>query len=292
MIIANPIYDIVFKKLMENLDIARGILECILNTSIEQLDFASQEFTTPSPTGDHLLTYFRLDFKARIVTAEGSKNVLIELQKGKLPTDVDRFRAYLAEEYRSLSEVREADGEVHRRGLPIITIYFFGYPIDSRLPGAFKIDRHYLDLITGEELNMRSDVMERLTHDAYAVQITRLGDQQRNAVEELLAIFRQDHPVDETGHTLIVEEDRPHSELVTDILYNLRRMVEKPEVKRQMAIEDEMYEAFERGLEEEMREAKKTIRELERAREEAERGRAEAEAEIARLKHLLSPNTE
>jgi len=57
MIIANPIYDIVFKRLMENLDIARGILECILNTSIEQLEFASQEFTTPSPTGDHLLTY-------------------------------------------------------------------------------------------------------------------------------------------------------------------------------------------------------------------------------------------
>ena len=310
MIIANPIYDIVLKKLMENLDIARGILECILNTRIEQLDFASQELTTTSE--EHLLTYFRMDFKARIATSEGSKNVLIEMQKGKLAMDVDRFRAYLGEEYRRLCEVREADGEVHRRGLPIITIYFFGYPIDPRLPGAFKIDRRYLDLITGEELGVRSDVMERLTHDAYVVQITRLGDQQRNAVEELLAIFRQDHPADEAGHTLIVEEDGGHSALVTDILYNLRRLVEKKEVKDQMAIEDEMYEALARGIEEETREIKIAMRELERKseelqrerqkeqrerkkeqrkREEIERKYAEAAAEIARLRQL-SANTE
>jgi hypothetical protein len=143
MIIANPIYDIVFKKLLEDLDIARGILERILDTSIEQLEFASQEFTTND--GENHLTYFRLDFKARIVTPEGSKNVLIEMQKGKLSTDVDRFRAYLAEEYRRLCDVRDADGVMQRRGLPIITIYFFGYLIDSQLPGAFKIDRHYVE---------------------------------------------------------------------------------------------------------------------------------------------------
>ncbi len=290
MIIANPIYDIVFKRLMENLDIARGILECILNTKIEQLDFASQELTTVNE--EHLLTYYRMDFKARIVTPEGSKNVLIEMQKGKLPTDVDRFRAYLGEEYRRLCEVRETDGAVQRRGLPIITIYFFGYTIDDRLPGAFKIDRHYVDLITGEELGTRCDTMERLTHDAYAVQITRLGDRQRNAVEELLAIFRQDHPGDEAGHTLIVEEDGEHSALITDILYNLRRLVEAPDVKQKMAIEDEMYEALARGIEEETREIKQAMREAERGREEAERRCAEAEAEIERLRRLIPPKTE
>ena len=292
MIIANPTYDIVFKKLMEDLHIARGILELILDTEIEQLEFASQEFTATKE--DLSLTYFRLDFKARILTKDGPKNVLIEMQKGKLSSDVDRFRTYLAEEYRRLYEVPDADGVMQRHGIPIITIYFFGYNIDTRLPAAFKIDRRYVDLITGEELGLRCDVMERLTHDAYAVQIPLLGDQQGTVMEDLLAIFRQDHPADEAGHTLIVEEDRTHSGLVNDILYNLRRLVEKPDVQRAMAIEDEMYQAL-GGIEEERRkyeEEKRKREEAERQREEAERKFMEAEAEIARLRRLLPPNTE
>jgi len=275
MLIANPTYDIVFKKLMEDLNIARGILELILATTIEQIEFASQEFTASRE--DLSLTYFRLDFKARIKTPDGAKNVLIEMQKGKLSTDIDRFRAYLAEEYRRLCEVRDAHGEVQRLGLPIITIYFFGYSIDARLPGAFKIDRRYLDLITGEELPVRCDVMERLTHDAYAVQIPRLNNQHRSAVEELLAIFRQDHYGDEAGHTLIVEGDSSKYALITDILHNLTRLVESPEVQRSMAIEDEMYAALAGGIAEKTRELNIAKREAERGRLEEKRKREEAE---------------
>ncbi len=71
-----------------------------------------------------------------------------------------------------------------------------------------------------------------------------LGDRRRNDVEKLLAIFRQDHPADEKKRTLIVEETGDQPALVTDILRNLHRLVEEPEVKRKMAAEDEMYEAL------------------------------------------------
>ena len=206
MIIANPIYDIVFKKLMEHREIARGLLERILETKISEFDFASQEHT--AATQDRQLTLFRLDFKARIKTREGWKHVLIELQKARLQSDVDRFRMYLAEEYRTISEVQTKTGRPQRKGLPIITIYFFGYTIDPRLPGAFKIERQYVDLITGEALAQRCDVMERLTHDAYVVQIRRLENQQRNEVEDILTIFRQDHPADDKGHTLAIDETK------------------------------------------------------------------------------------
>ena len=85
MIIANPIYDIVFKKLMEDHEIARGMLERILETRIEQLTFASQEHTAADDEGR--LTFFRLDFTASIYTPDGWKQVLIELQKARLETD-------------------------------------------------------------------------------------------------------------------------------------------------------------------------------------------------------------
>ena len=117
MIIANPIYDIVFKKLMEHRDIARGVLERILETKITEFDFASQEHT--AATRDRQLTFFRLDFKARIKTHEGWKHVLIELQKARLQSDVDRFRMYLAEEYRSVNEVLTKTGRLQRKDLPI-----------------------------------------------------------------------------------------------------------------------------------------------------------------------------
>ncbi len=209
------------------------------------------------------------------------------MQKGRLGSDVERFRGYLAEEYKRKCEVRETDGEVRQRGLPIITIYFFGLPIDERLPGAFKIDRRYVDLITGEELPWRCDAMERLTHDAYVVQISRLADQQRNEVEELLDIFRQDRIADAEGHMLNVDTDSPHSELVNDIIRTLGHLVAEPDIQREMSIEDEMYLAFEGSLEEKTRELKLAKQEAERGREEAERGLKEAEAEIARLRRLL-----
>ncbi len=283
MIIANPIYDIVFKKLMENLDIARGVLERILATQVDQLEFASQEFTAISEDGS--LKFYRLDYKARILTTDGWKNVLIELQKARLATDVDRFRTYLAEEYRRVCEVSQPESEPLRQGLPIITIYFFGYTIDERLPGAIKIDRRYVDLVTGEELAVRCEVMERLTHDSYAVQIPLLGATQRNEVEELLAVFRQDHPADEKRHTLIVEDDCQHSPLVELIFRTLTRLTEKPEIQQSMTQEDVMFETLEREVQAKTREIQAEIREERRLREVAE-------AEIERLQRLLQQHSE
>ena len=124
MLIANPIYDIVFKKLMENREIARGVLERILGTQVDQLDFAAQEFTAEAEDGS--LKFYRLDFKARIMTPDGWKHVLIELQKARLSSDVERFRTYLAEEYRRVCEVAQPSGEHPHRNNSIIAGHRYG----------------------------------------------------------------------------------------------------------------------------------------------------------------------
>ena len=43
VIIANPIYDIVVKYLMADLDVARGVISTIIDEEIVMLDFKSQE---------------------------------------------------------------------------------------------------------------------------------------------------------------------------------------------------------------------------------------------------------
>ena len=87
MIIANPIYDTVFKFLMEDLTIAKTLISVIIGEEIIELEVKPQEQTTFS--NKYLLTVFRLDFKAIIKTTNGVKRkVLIELQKSNNSFDI------------------------------------------------------------------------------------------------------------------------------------------------------------------------------------------------------------
>ena len=98
MLIANPIYDTVFKYLMEDSRVARLIISTIIDAEIDELVFTPRERTAHIPSLG--VTVFRLDFSAVIRTVEGERrNVLIELQKADGGDDVRRFRRYLAENY-------------------------------------------------------------------------------------------------------------------------------------------------------------------------------------------------
>ena len=73
MQIANPIYDVVFKYLMEDAKIARLLISSIIGEEIEELDFCSQEFTSDINKNriegnSGTLTVYRLDFNAKIKT--------------------------------------------------------------------------------------------------------------------------------------------------------------------------------------------------------------------------------
>ena len=69
MQIANPIYDITFKYLMENEDIAKDILSVILNENVVHVELKPQETITETRVGVRI---FRLDFKATIQKADGT----------------------------------------------------------------------------------------------------------------------------------------------------------------------------------------------------------------------------
>ena len=116
MLIANPIYDVVFKYLMEDAKVAKIMLSSIIGESISKLSFLPQEFTTEIDTQSvkktHKtgLTVYRLDFSAQIQTPEGQKQVIIELQKAKFPTDIIRFRRYLGEQFNDPRNIISKNG--------------------------------------------------------------------------------------------------------------------------------------------------------------------------------------
>ena len=91
MIIANPIYDVVFKYLLEDIDIARELLSVILNEEIITLEVNPQERS--NELTDEKIKILRFDFKAVVKNKDGElKNVLMELQKAKPSFDIIRFR--------------------------------------------------------------------------------------------------------------------------------------------------------------------------------------------------------
>ena len=69
MRIANPIYDVVFKYLMEDKALAKLLLSTILQTEITELVFRPQERITE--IGSRYLTVYRLDFAATVKNAQG-----------------------------------------------------------------------------------------------------------------------------------------------------------------------------------------------------------------------------
>ena len=76
-VIANPIYDVVFKFLMEDKKVAKILLSALLKKEILELEMRRHEYTSMEQTR---ISLFRIDFSARLHEADGSEHlVLIEL---------------------------------------------------------------------------------------------------------------------------------------------------------------------------------------------------------------------
>ena len=261
--IANPIYDVVFKYLMEDNDIAKTIISAIIDEQIESLDFLPQESTTELE--QRSLTVYRLDFSAKIITKHGDyKHVVIEIQKAKLPSDILRFRKYLGEQYRDKKNIYYIDdnGKKLKKAMPILSIYFLGHRLEKFHVPVIKILRNCIDLSTGNKLVGKEEFIESLTHDSYIIQIPELSKKIRTDLESLLQIFDQSYITDNSEHILAInEEDYPLK--YRKIIRHLHKIVADPEIKKKMDFEDEIIEDLQ-DLERNIEQKEKVIKEKEK----------------------------
>ena len=216
MVIANPIYDVVFKKMMENEKVAKFFIGTLLDETIETVEVKPQEFTYTDELAG--LAVFRLDFLATIKTTAGDlKKILIEIQKAKNQIDLMRFRNYLAEQYKKEDTIND-----EKVVLPITTIYILGFKLPEILTACIKVERNYKDLINKITLETKSDFIEKLTHDSYVVQVERITNKYSTKLDKLLSVFEQTNFVDDKK---IVKEfnhiaDLEEVILMTDILHH------------------------------------------------------------------------
>ncbi len=215
------------------------------------------------------MTVYRLDFSASIKTADGPKQVLIEIQKAKFATDIMRFRGYLGSQYsnKNNTQIDTINSHSRRIRIPIIGIYFLGHKLDNTDASIICVNRAYKDLVTGELLKEKESFIESLTHDSYVIQIPSLVQKRRNDLEKLLSIFDQSTYVDAEHHILnIKEEDYPEKH--RSLIRRLQSAILEPEMRKQMEIEDGILGEFE-DMQREIMQQRQEIAEVKRDAYEA-----------------------
>ena len=237
MVIANPIYDVVFKRLMEDNRIAKFFIGTLLEQVIESVEVQPQEFTYK----DELLgiAVFRLDYIATIKTETGElKKILIEIQKAKNLIDLMRFRNYLGEQYKKEDIVNNK-----KMILPITTIYILGFQLTEIDSACIKFERNYRDLVSKKIIDTKSDFVEKLTHDSYIVQVTRITNRYQTRLDKLLSVFEQTNFLDDSKITKEFKHDTDLAEvkIITDLLHYSGT---DPTEKKKLETEQEAWRTF------------------------------------------------
>jgi hypothetical protein len=288
MIIANPLYDVVFKYLLEDIEIARELLSTILNEPITHLEVKPQETITEGSQNN--LNVLRFDFKATIETPTGElKKVLIELQKLKQNFDIMRFRRYLGDNYKKEDDIALGDGTIAKMPLPIVTIYILGFLLNKMTNAAVKVNREYIDILTDKPIHVKEEFIELLTHDSYVIQVLSLPPETKTKLERVLQIFNPKfktsdrHKLDFTG-----DVDEP---IVQKMVSRLQRAITDEEVRHIMDVEDEIERAFARATAEKdsvIAEQVQLLNEKEQVISEKEQVISEKEQVISEKEQVIS----
>ena len=243
--IANPIYDVVFKYLMEDEQISRVLLSALLKKNIVDVKIRRHEYTN---TRKNAISFFRIDFGATVKDEDGSEHlVLIELQKTWLATETLRFRQYLALHY-SNQENMVYDKKSNRSyGLPTVAVYLLGHKVGDINEPVIYVNRSYLNSDGCVIPDSRPNAfIESLSHDSIIVQIPLLtGLKRHNKLESILRIFDQSQ-IGQTNQLLEIDMDSYSEDTDLSMIVNrLTRAAADPEMRQQMNVEEEFLSELE-----------------------------------------------
>ena len=242
--IANPIYDAVFKYLMEDNRVAKTVLSALMKKEVVEVEMRKHEYT--NGTRDKI-SMFRIDFGAKVRQEDGSlKLVLIELQKTWLETETLRFRQYLGTQYANPDNILKDDNP-NGYGIPMITVYLLGHRVgDIEEPVLYV--RHKSYDYDGKEVTkgMPDPFVESLVHDSIIVQIPYLHGRVNNRLVEVLSVFDQTNKDGKNRQVLKIDDSVYDGDTeMQHILHRLLAAASDSKLRQDMNVEDEYFSAIE-----------------------------------------------
>ena len=242
--VANPIYDSVFKFLMEDERIAKTVLSALLKKEVVSVEMRRHEH--PNVTRDNI-SMFRIDFAARVREDDGSiQMILIELQKTWLDTETLRFRRYLALQYNA-EENMQKEGKNKGYAIPMVAVYLLGHRIGDIDKAVVYVGHKAVDY-DGHivEHGDTDPFINSLIHDSIIVQIPLLHGKINNRLDKVLSVFDQTNRDAENQQIMRLEAVNYEDD--SEMMYLLHRLslaTMSAEVRQEMNDEDEYYSAIE-----------------------------------------------
>ena len=223
--VANPLYDAVFKYMMEDERIAKTLLSALLQKTVIAVEMRRHEY--PNISRD-AISMFRVDFAATVLEDDGSKNlILIELQ------------------YNNKENMRkETKGKY---ALPTVAVYLLGHNV-GQFTEPVIYARHKIYDYEGNEVHQEEPdpFVESLQHDSIIVQIPRLRGRVNNRLEKILSVFDQSQIYPDDQRMLELDENKYGDDAeMTHILHRLQSAAANPDIRNRMNAEDEFFQALE-----------------------------------------------
>ena len=242
--IANPIYDAVFKYLMEDERVAKTLLSALLQREMVEVEVRKHEYTNGSRDK---ISMFRIDFGAKVRQDDGTlKLILIELQKTWLETETLRFRQYLGTQYANPDNILK-DNNPMGYGIPMVTVYLLGHRVGDIEEPVLYVNHKAYDY-DGKEVTkgVPDPFVDSLVHDSIIVQIPLLRGQINNRLEEILSVFDQTHKDKKNRQVINIDEDLyAGDEDMNRIIHRLLSAASDAKLRQDMNVEDEYFTAIE-----------------------------------------------
>ena len=242
--IANPIYDVVFKYLMEDERIARTILSALLKMEVVKVEVRPHEYVNGKRD---TLSVFRIDFGATIRQANGIEQlILVELQKTWLPTETLRFRQYLGVQYQNPQNVIGEGRLAH--ALPMVAIYLLGHNVGQIEEPVIYV-QHGVSDSNGQQVTkgLPDPFVESLTHDSIIVQIPRLHGRINTRLDKVLSIFDQTYKSKSNEQMMNIDDSLYAGDAdMEHIVHRLLMATTDADVRQDMNVEDEYYSIIEK----------------------------------------------
>ena len=243
--VANPIYDSVFKFLMEDERVAKILLSALLKKDVVSVEMRRHEY---SNTTRNDISMFRIDFAARVKDEDGKeKLMLIELQKTWVETETLRFRQYLAAQYNAKENMVCEKTPSHSYAYPMVAVYLLGHCIGKVYEPVVYVN-HAARNYDGKEVKdgMKDPFIHSLTHDSIIVQLPLLKDKITNHLYKVLSVFDQSHRDKANSQLINLDESKYEGdEDMEHILHRLTQATVNAELRQDMNVEDEFYSAIE-----------------------------------------------
>lgn len=294
--VANPIYDCVFKFLMEDERIAKTVLSALLKKEVVSVEMRRHEH--PNVTRDKI-SMFRIDFAAQVKEDDGTvRLILIELQKTWVDTETLRFRRYLAAQYNA-EENMVKEGELKGYAVPMIAVYLLGHRVGDIDKAVVYVTHNAFDY-DGKvvEGGMQDPFINSLIHDSIIVQIPLLHGKINNRLDRVLSVFDQSQRDAKNQQIVCLDEKEYAGD--SDMMYILHRLglaAMDADVRQEMNDEDEFYSVLEARdtqvmkLNEQLTEKKKQLNEKNAQLSEQKAQLNEKQAQLSEKQAQLNEKT-